>query len=113
MNKVAQQSTDAILVLSNLPDQACAEHLAQSLVERKLAACVNILAPCTSVYVWQGKVEKASEIPVLIKSCLDCYPALEAAILELHPYELPEIIHVPIAGGLPAYLNWLAEGTNT
>ena len=102
---------DSILVLSNLPDQASAAKLAQQLVERGEAACVNILAPCTSIYHWQGKTESAQEIPLLIKTTQARYAAVERTIRELHPYELPEIIHVPITGGLPAYLAWLAQET--
>lgn len=108
---MSKNDTDAILVMTNLPDQASAEKLAHHLLEHKLAACINILAPCTSVYSWQGKVEQAVELPVLIKSTANRYDALQAAIVSLHPYELPEVIHVPIAGGLPAYLNWVSEGT--
>ena len=103
---------EAILVISNLPDRASAEKLAQLLVEQRLAACVNVLAPCTSVYRWQGKVETATEIPVLIKTTRERYPALESAIRAHHPYELPEIIAVSLAGGLPAYLEWLQTETN-
>lgn len=109
-NKVA--SPTPLLVLSNLPDQASAETLAHTLVEGKLAACVNILAPCTSIYHWQGKTEQASEIPVLIKTTAEAYPALEVAICAAHPYELPEIVQVPISGGLPAYIQWLIRETD-
>lgn len=101
-----------LLVLTNMPDQASAEKLARGLVESKLAACVNILAPCTSVYRWQGQTETASEIPMLIKTTSAAYTALERAILTLHPYELPEIVQVPISGGLPAYIAWLTTETN-
>lgn len=101
------QSSDAILVLTNLPDQTSAENLAHYLITEKLAACVNILAPCVSIYHWQGKIERATEIPLLIKTTAQCYVSMEEAIRKQHPYELPEIIHVPITGGLPAYLAWL------
>lgn len=99
----------AILVLTNLPDQQSAEKLAQHLITEKLAACVNILAPCTSVYRWQGELVRDSEVPILIKADGSHYAALEAAIRERHPYELPEIIHVPITGGLAAYLDWIVN----
>ncbi len=108
----SSQSTGALLVLTNLPDQASAEKLAHYLISRKLAACVNILAPCTSIYHWQGKTESATEIPLLIKTMEACYTALEEAIRQQHPYELPEIIHVPVTGGLPAYLTWLNGETS-
>lgn len=108
----SSQSTGALLVLTNLPDQASAKELANYLISRKLAACINILAPCTSIYHWQGETESATEIPLLIKTTKACYAALEEAIRQQHPYELPEIIHVPITGGLPAYLTWLNGETS-
>lgn len=96
-----------------MPDQNSAEDLAQYLVAKKLAACVNILAPCVSIYHWQGKTERTSEFPLLIKTTKSCYSTLQDAICERHPYELPEIVHVTINGGLPAYLAWLARETST
>ena len=104
---------DSLIVLSNLPDRDAALALAGKLVERRLAACVNVLSECTSVYRWQGKVETAAEVPVLIKTTAARYPALEQAILELHPYELPEIVAVPMCGGLAAYLQWVAAETRS
>ena len=103
----AKISNDVILVLTNLPDQESAEKLAQILVQEKMAACVNVLAPCTSFYEWQGQLEKSQEIPLLIKSIRKKYNLLESCILRHHPYELPEIISVPIDKGLPSYLNWV------
>jgi len=103
---------ETLLVVSNLPDRASAEKLARALIEARLAACVNVLSPCRSVYRWKGKVEDAEEFPVLIKTTRARYPALEAAIRENHPYELPEIIAVHLAGGLPAYLEWVAAETS-
>ena len=101
-----------LLVLTNLPDRAAAERLADALIEKRLAACVNILAPCKSVYRWKDAVQHDDEHPMLIKSTAEGYPALEAAIRAGHPYELPEIIAVPIERGLPAYLDWIAAETN-
>ena len=101
----------ALLILSNCPDEATANAIALALVEEKLAACVNILPRVQSVYRWQGAVESASEIPLLIKSTAAQYAAVEAAIRQLHPYEVPEIIALPISCGLPAYLNWLDSET--
>jgi len=103
----------AILVLTNLPDIVAARSLAEHLVALRLAACVSILTPCRSIYRWQGRVENAEEVPLVIKSTTERYPALEAAIREKHPYELPEIIAVPIDLGLPAYLAWVAAETTT
>jgi periplasmic divalent cation tolerance protein len=102
---------DTLLVISNLPDRASADRLAQALVERRLAACVNVLAPCRSVYRWQGALESAEEHPLLIKTTADRYSALEEAIRGLHPYELPEIVAVPLTAGLPEYLDWVAAET--
>jgi periplasmic divalent cation tolerance protein len=102
---------EALLVLTNLPDGETARALAGHLVTARLAACVNILAPCQSVYRWNGRIEEATEVPLLIKTKVECYAALEAAIREKHPYELPEIVAVPIDRGLPAYLAWLDAET--
>ncbi len=102
---------ETLLVFTNLPDRPSAERLAQSLVQGRLAACVNILAPCRSVYSWKGKVENAEEHPMLIKTTRDRYASLEAAIRAGHPYELPEIIAVPLAAGFTAYLDWVGAET--
>ncbi len=106
-------SSDALLVLTNLPDPQSAAHLAEKLVGERLAACVNILAPCASVYRWRGEVETAQETPLLIKTLRSQYGKLEETIRAGHPYELPEIIAVPIEAGLPAYLAWIAAETGT
>ncbi|MDH3286484.1 MAG: divalent-cation tolerance protein CutA [Betaproteobacteria bacterium] len=100
-----------VVVLTNLPDRAAALELARELIARRLAACVNVLAECTSVYRWQGKVENATEVPVLIKTRAALYPEVETAISELHPYELPEIIAVPVGCGLADYLDWVSGET--
>jgi len=110
---MTEPSISPLLVLTNLPDQASAERLAHELVVRNLAACVNILAPCTSVYRWKGEIETANEVPLLIKTTSAAYTALEDAIRTLHPYELPEIVQVPISGGLPGYIEWLITETMT
>jgi periplasmic divalent cation tolerance protein len=102
---------EPLLVITNLPDQESAQKLAALLVEARLAACVNVLAPCHSVYRWQGEIETASEIPLLIKTLAKHYDKLEAMIREHHPHELPEIIAVPISAGLPEYLAWVAAET--
>jgi periplasmic divalent cation tolerance protein len=103
---------DTLLVISNLPDRASADKLARVLVDERLAACVNVLSPCRSVYRWKDKVEDAEEFPVLIKTTRDRYSELESAIRKNHPYELPEIIALHLAGGLPAYLDWVASETS-
>ena len=101
-----------LLVLTNLPDRETAERLAGALIEQRVAACVNILAPCRSVYRWKGAVQREEEHPVLIKTTAERYPALEAAIRAAHPYELPEIIAVPVERGLPQYLQWVVSETS-
>jgi periplasmic divalent cation tolerance protein len=100
-----------LVVLTNLPNCEAALALARALVERRLAACVNVLAECTSVYRWKGEVETAAETPLLIKVPAGRYETLERAIRELHPYELPEIVALPVSAGLPAYLDWVREQT--
>lgn len=108
MNPPEQQ---VMMVLSNLPDRAAAEQLAAHLVEQRLAACVNILGQCRSVYRWQGAVETADEVPVLIKTTAGHYEALESALRAHHPYEVPEIIAWPVTRGLRGYLDWVAQAT--
>lgn len=102
---------EPILVITHFPDKTGAIALAEALIDRHLAACVNVLGPCTSVYRWQGQVESADEIPVLIKTQQQHYVQVEQLIKMMHPYELPEVIMVPIMGGLPAYLQWIAHET--
>ncbi|MCC6659242.1 MAG: divalent-cation tolerance protein CutA [Rhodocyclaceae bacterium] len=102
---------DTLLVITTLPGPEAAHALAARLVELRLAACVNILAPCQSVYRWEGKLEDAEEVPLLIKTTAARYAALEEAIRAYHPYELPEIAAVRIDRGLPGYLAWVAEET--
>lgn len=102
---------ETLLVLTNCPDEETANAIALAVVEAGLAACVNILPRVQSIFRWQGKVESATEIPLLIKSTAALYPALQAAIAQRHPYDVPEIIALPITRGLPAYLNWVAAET--
>ena len=101
----------ALLVFTNLPDRSAALKLAQGLIDKRLAACVNVLSGCTSVYRWEGTVEQTDEVPVLIKTRASRYAEIEAAIRSLHPYELPEVIAVPVVRGLADYLEWVAEET--
>lgn len=100
---------EVILILTNFPDKDSALRLAQKLVESRSAACVNILTESTSVFRWQGKTETTTEIPVLIKTLAEHYAKVEEIIKIMHPYELPEIIAVPVKTGLPAYLQWVAD----
>lgn len=100
-----------ILVLTTLPERVAAEALARELLEARLAACIHVGATLRSLYHWRGEIETADETQLLIKTRETLYPALEAAILARHPYELPEIVVVPISHGLPAYLQWIAAET--
>jgi periplasmic divalent cation tolerance protein len=102
---------NTLLVITNCPDEEIANAIALAVVEAGLAACVNILPRVQSVYRWQGAVESATEIPLFIKSTVANYPALEKMIHERHPYDVPEIVALPITQGLPAYLNWVAAET--
>jgi len=102
---------ETLLVITTLPDPQAAERLATSLVEAGLAACVNIGAPVTSIYRWRGALERGSEVMLTIKTTRARYPALEKAIVEDHPYELPEVIAVPITEGLNDYLAWIETCT--
>ena len=102
----------ALLALTNLPDEESARALAAALVQQRLAACVNVMAPCRSVYRWRDAIEEAQETTLLIKTTAARYDALAAAIRAAHPYELPEIVAVPISHGLPAYLDWVVAETD-
>jgi periplasmic divalent cation tolerance protein len=95
------------LVLTTCPDADTAERIAETLVGEHLAACVNILPIAKSVYRWRGKVETAAELLLIIKAPVRGYRALQRRLLELHPYELPEVVSVPIVGGFADYLTWI------
>jgi periplasmic divalent cation tolerance protein len=88
-----------------------AERLARSTVEARLAACAQVVGPIQSTYRWEGTVETAEEWMVLFKTAADRYPALEQHIRGHHPYDVPEIISVPVTAGNPAYLSWLSRET--
>ena len=107
------QDCKFIIVLTNLPDRESARDLAEYLLDVRLAACVNVLAPCLSMYHWQGKIETADEVPVLIKALAANYAALEQAIRGKHPYEVPEIVALPVVAGYAGYLDWLASVSRT
>ena len=108
-DKPATESS--ILVLTTLPEQAQAEALARELLTTRLAACIQIGATVQSLYHWRGQIETAREIPLSIKTLAALYPRVEETIRRHHPYELPEIVAVPISYGLPAYLEWIAAET--
>ena len=102
---------EILLVITNLPDRVTAERIAAALVSDGVAACVNVMAECTSIYRWQGNLEHAKEVPMFIKTTRAAYPQLESALRNMHPYELPEIIALPVSAGLPEYLNWVTKET--
>jgi len=100
-----------LLVLSTVPNARTARRISDVLVREKLAACVSSLLGITSVYSWKGKIEKSSEVLLLIKTTSVRYPALQKRIIQLHPYSVPEIVALPITKGAPTYLNWLKIST--
>ena len=101
-----------LLVLTTLPDSATAEAIASRLIDDGCAACVQIGAAVRSLYHWQGKTETANEIPLSIKTTSQAYAAVERIVRSMHPYELPEIVAVPITAGLATYLNWMIASSN-
>ena len=103
---------EPLLILTNLPDLASAEKLAHALIESRAAACVNVLPACRSIYRWEGTVETALEIPLLIKTTRAAYPLVEEIVRVQHPYDVPELIAIPITHGLPDYLDWLSKETD-
>ena len=104
-------STDVVIVLTTVRDDAGCEALARTLVDERLAACVNIHAPMVSVYRWKGKVECDPERQLAIKTTRGCLPALEARMKALHAYELPELLVLPVESGSAACLDWVGSET--
>lgn len=101
--------SERLLVMTTVARAEDAEYLAREAVERRLAACVNLLPPMTSVYRWQGEVAREEERLVLFKTRADRFAALRDLLLEIHPYDVPEVIGIPIETGSDGYLNWLDE----
>jgi periplasmic divalent cation tolerance protein len=104
-------AADVVIVLTTAPADARADRWAESLVAERLAACVNVHAPMTSVYRWKGAIERDAERQMVIKTTRDRVPALAARLCELHPYELPEFIVIAVADGSDAYLGWVHAQT--
>jgi periplasmic divalent cation tolerance protein len=105
--------SDVQVVMITAPDAGCAERLARTLVDERLAACVNVLAGVRSFYRWEGVVQEDAELILLAKTRKDLSEALAARVKELHPYELPEVLELGAAGGSPAYLDWIRTETET
>ena len=99
------------VAFSTTGTQVEAKKIAHALTERRLAACVNIIPNIVSVYRWKGQVEEAAEFLLIIKTRTELLPQLEECLRELHSYEVPELIALPVSGGLPAYLAWIDEET--
>ncbi|MCT9073957.1 divalent-cation tolerance protein CutA [Cupriavidus gilardii] len=106
-------ASQVLVVITTLPDEDSAAALTRALLEARVAACVNRMPACESQYWWQGTIETARELPLLIKTTRACYDALEAAIRHHHPYDVPEIVALPVQAGLPAYLDWVVQQTAT
>jgi periplasmic divalent cation tolerance protein len=108
-----KQNTDFLLVYCTCPDLPTAEQLASQVIGHNVAACVNILPNLISIYRWQGKIEKQQEYLLLIKLQCTQYTQLEKLLKSMHPYQVPEIIAVPITHGLPEYLAWLRKNSTS
>ena len=105
-------SADVLIALCTCPDAAVSGRIAEALVGEGLAACVNTLPGITSVYLWKGEVQRDSEVLLLIKTTQARLPELTGRVRQLHPYELPEVIAVPVSGGLPDYIQWVITCTS-
>lgn len=101
--------TDVVIVLTTVSEAGLGETIARALVEERLAACVNVHAPMTSIYRWEGRVEQGPERQLVIKTTRDRVPLVQARVAALHSYDLPEFLVVPVLDGSPAYLGWVAE----
>lgn len=105
-------ATDALLVLCTCPDAESGQRIAQQLVASRLAACVSLVPGLASVYRWDDAVQTAEETLLLIKTSRGCYMALEETLRATHPYEIPEIVALPVEQGLKGYLDWIRQCTS-
>lgn len=112
-NVVVEMPTSYVIVLTTFPVDGDAESLARTIVDERLAACVNLLPPMQSIYRWQGAVEQASERQLVMKTTVRCVDGLKKRIAALHPYDVPEILVLPVGGGAESYLNWIDENTRS
>lgn len=104
-------SEQVLICFTTCPDDAVATGIAENLVSKHLAACVNIVPNVRSIYKWQGKIESENEVLLMIKTTRARYSALQSALAEQHPYELPELVAVSLSAGMPAYLDWVVKET--
>ena len=100
-----------LVVLCTFPDRETAQRIATALVDQRLAACVNLVPGVQSIYRWQGKVESAEEVLAVMKTTVEVYPQLEAKLKELHPYDVPEIVALPVERVQEGYAKWVEEMT--
>jgi periplasmic divalent cation tolerance protein len=100
-----------LLVITTFPDAPTGRLIGTALVEEKLAACVNLLPKVESFFFWKGEKQKSTEVLALLKTSEQAYPKLEARLNELHPYDVPEVIAIPVVRGLEAYVKWVEERT--
>jgi len=103
------EGSGPLVVLVTAPSEAMALELGQRLVDDRLAACVSVVPGVTSIFMWEGKREEASEALLVIKTRAERYPALQQRVLELHPYSVPEVLALAVEAGAPAYLRWVQD----
>lgn len=113
INDDVAAGADALAVLCTCPDEATARALATGLVERRLAACVNILPQIRSIYRWQGETHEDGETLLIAKTTRRACAALQSWLVQQHPYDVPEVLALPVAAGSPDYLAWIRDETDT
>jgi len=111
VRRQAGAPTDAVVVLTTVPDALLGKRIAHCLVEESLVACAHVGAAVTAMYLWEGKLEGGDEFPLTLKTTADAVPALHARLCELHPYQVPEFLVLPVDAGSSAYLDWTAQAT--
>lgn len=112
MTQAQDANSEYLLVLTTTPGSITAKKVANELVEKGVASCVQVLPQAFSVFRWKGRIEHEEEHVLMIKTAATCYQAVEDIIKAHHPYEVPEIVALPITGGLPAYLDWIGQTAN-
>jgi periplasmic divalent cation tolerance protein len=105
-------SAETSVVLVTAPDRAVAERVVTALVEERLAACGNIVDGVTSIYRWHGALERADEVLIVLKTLRGLVPRLTERVVTLHPYDVPEVLALPVSAGLGAYMDWIAANAN-